>query len=95
MKVTFEYLFDFSDQPSSEKQFLEALAYQEFSKYNIQSTRLPNKGLVVGLDSTLNVAPVINNFYDAVHEPKGHSDGLQNLVISDPYWDEDGRGEMV
>ncbi|XP_042881004.1 VWFA and cache domain-containing protein 1-like isoform X1 [Penaeus japonicus] len=83
------------DQPSSERQFLEALAYQEFRKYDIQTTRLPNKGLVVGLDSTLNVAPVINNFYDAVHEPKGHSDGLQNLVISDPYWDEDGRGMVV
>ncbi|XP_066955648.1 VWFA and cache domain-containing protein 1 [Macrobrachium rosenbergii] len=82
-------------EPSVHKQFLEAIAYQEFDKYHIKTTKVPKIGRVVEFDSTLSVGPIINNFYDAVHEPQDYKSNSQALVISEPYWDEDSRGMIV
>ncbi|XP_071548411.1 VWFA and cache domain-containing protein 1 [Panulirus ornatus] len=84
-----------TEEPSLQRQFLETLAYQDFRRYNIPFTKLPNQGKMMGLDSTLSVAPLINNFYDVVQEPKAHDNGPHDLVISEPYWDGDGRETIV
>nr|XP_045607175.1 VWFA and cache domain-containing protein 1-like [Procambarus clarkii] len=84
-----------SGEPSLAKQFLEALAYQDFDKYNIPFSKAPNQGTIVLLDSTLSVAPLINNFYNVVQEPRAYDHGPLHLVISEPYWDDDGKETVV
>ncbi|XP_069955899.1 VWFA and cache domain-containing protein 1 isoform X2 [Cherax quadricarinatus] len=84
-----------SDEPSLAKKFLEDLAYQNFDKYNIQFSKVGNQGTLVLLDSTLSVAPLINNFYNVVQEPKAYNHSPWDLVISEPYWDDDGKETVV
>ncbi|KAG7161734.1 VWFA and cache domain-containing protein 1-like 1 [Homarus americanus] len=82
-------------EPSLPMQFLEALSHQDFDKYNVNFTKITYRGMVVELDSTLSVAPLINNFYNVVEEPKAYDSGPEDLVISEPYWDGDSRGNIL
>lgn len=83
----------FSDEFSLEMEFLTALTKQDFKLYNIEYSKASEKGKFVGLDSTLSVSPFIHNMYDVVEEPPLPQEGsLRDLVISEPYWDDDGRG---
>ena len=85
--------FCFSDELSVEEQFLTALTKQDFKMFNIEYSKTPESGKFVGLDSTLNVSPFIHNMYDVVEKPPVFKKGSQrNLVISDPYWDDDSSG---
>ena len=62
--------------------------------FDIEYSKVPETGKFVGLDSTLNVSPFIHNMYDVVEEPPmPKEEALRNLVISDPYWDDDSSGK--
>ncbi|KAK3866357.1 hypothetical protein Pcinc_028108 [Petrolisthes cinctipes] len=82
---------------SLERQFLEAVAEQNFEAYGAEGGVGPGRGqapgTVVGLDSTLSVAPVVSNLYDVVRPPT--STRHQTFIISEPRWDLDGRETVV
>uniref|UniRef100_A0A0N7ZCW3 VWFA domain-containing protein n=1 Tax=Scylla olivacea TaxID=85551 RepID=A0A0N7ZCW3_SCYOL len=81
---------------SLEEQFLAALTKQDFKMFDIEYSKTPETGKFVGLDSTLNVSPFIHNMYDVVEEPPLPKEGaLRDLVISDPYWDDDSSETVV
>ncbi|KAB7497323.1 VWFA and cache domain-containing protein 1 [Armadillidium nasatum] len=79
------------NEPSTQTQFLDTLAKQDYGRFGILTRKGSHHGEVIPISATLRVAPIVRNFYNVVEPPNLNP----NVTISDPYWDSQSNGMVV